>query len=281
MAAHGSRVSCQTCIIKTSGDKIQDRALAAVGGKGLFTKELEEALLEESIDLAVHSMKDMPAFLPKGLEIACILPREDVRDAFISLVASSLGALPPGSIIGTASIRREAFVRHKRPDVKTVLFRGNVETRLKKLADGQAHATILAAAGLKRLGLADRIAQYLPFEDMLPAPAQGAIGVEIRSSDKRMHSLLAAIHDEATGAAIAAERAFLAELDGSCRTPIAALARVEDGTISFQGAILPPDGARIYRIERTGPIDRAPPLGKDAALELLSRGGKDVFPERY
>src|SRR5271166_5963772 len=183
-AVYGEAISFETCIIKTSGDKIQDRALAAAGGKGLFTKELEEALLDDSIDLAVHSMKDMPAVLPEGLEIACLLRREDVRDAFISPRAASLAALPPGSIVGTASIRREAFIRHKRPDLKMVLFRGNVETRLRKLAEGEAHATLLAAAGLRRLGLEDRITKLIPIEEMLPAPAQGAIGIEIRSADR-------------------------------------------------------------------------------------------------
>ena len=177
----GSEISFETCIIKTSGDKIQDRALAAAGGKGLFTKELEEALLEGSIDLAVHSMKDMPAVLPEGLEIACILPREDVRDAWISPVAKSLKELPSGSVVGTASVRRGAFILHARPDLKTVLFRGNVETRLRKLADGEAHATLLAAAGLNRLGMADRITRIIPVDEMLPAPAQGAIGIEIRA----------------------------------------------------------------------------------------------------
>ena len=273
----GDTISFETCIIKTSGDKIQDRALAAAGGKGLFTKELEEALFDESIDLAVHSMKDMPALLPKGLEIACILPREDVRDALISPVAKTLNALPAGSIVGTASIRREAFIRHSRPDLKIVLFRGNVETRLRKLGEGQAHATLLAAAGLRRLGLADRITQLIPVEEILPAPAQGAIGIEIRSSDRQTRELIAAIHDEATGIAIEAERAFLRALDGSCRTPIAALARIEDDKLSMRGIILTPDGARIYETERAGSTKDAAALGTDAARELLKRGGKDVF----
>jgi hydroxymethylbilane synthase len=276
-SVYGKEISFETCIIKTSGDKIQDRALAAAGGKGLFTKELEEALLDESIDLAVHSMKDMPAILPAGLEIACLLPREDVRDAFISLAARSLHDLPAGAIIGTASVRREAFIRHRRPDLRTVLFRGNVETRLRKLADGEAHATLLAAAGLNRLGLADRVTQLIPVEEMLPAPAQGAIGIEIRSSDSRMRTLLAAIHDTATGIAIEAERAFLGELDGSCRTPIAALARAEGGRLTLKGIILTPDGARVYETSREGSAAAAAALGKDAAQELLERGGKDVF----
>ncbi len=276
-SVYGPKISFETCIIKTSGDKIQDRALAAAGGKGLFTKELEEALLDESIDLAVHSMKDMPAVLPKGLEIACILPREDVRDAFISPVAKTLKDLPLGSIVGTASVRREAFIRHMRPDLKTVLFRGNVETRLRKLAEGEAQATLLAAAGLNRLGLSGRITALIPVEEMLPAPAQGAIGIEIRSADSQVRELIAAIHDSATGIAIEAERAFLGELDGSCRTPIAALAQAKGGKVSFKGIILTPDGARLYETAREGSASDAAALGKDAAQELLKRGGKDVF----
>jgi hydroxymethylbilane synthase len=276
-SVYGKEFSFETCIIKTSGDKIQDRALAAAGGKGLFTKELEEALLDGSIDLAVHSMKDMPAILPAGLEIACLLPREDVRDAFISPIAQSLKDLPNGAIIGTASVRRGAFIRHRRPDLKTVLFRGNVETRLRKLAGGEADATLLAAAGLKRLGLSDRITQLIPVEEILPAPAQGAIGIEIRADDRRMRALVAAIHDTATGIAIDAERAFLGELDGSCRTPIAALARAEGEKLTLKGVILTPDGARVYETSRKGSVAAAATLGKDAARELLERGGEDVF----
>jgi hydroxymethylbilane synthase len=273
-----NEISFETTIIKTSGDKIQDRALAAAGGKGLFTKELEEALLEGSIDLAVHSMKDMPAILPEGLEIACILPREDVRDAWISPVAKSLKELPAGSVVGTASVRRGAFILNARPDLKTVLFRGNVETRLRKLADGEAHATLLAVAGLNRLGMADRITRIIPVDEMLPAPAQGAVGIEIRSADTATRELIATIHDEATGVAVTAERAFLACLDGSCRTPIAALATVSAGWLSMKGMILTPDGARVYETSREGAVSDAAALGEDAARELLKRGGKDVFP---
>jgi hydroxymethylbilane synthase len=279
-SVYGSEISFETCIIKTSGDKIQDRALAAAGGKGLFTKELEEALIEESIDLAVHSMKDMPAILPDGLEIACILPREDVRDAWISPVAPSLKELPAGSVVGTASVRREAFIRHARPDIKTVLFRGNVETRLRKLAEGEAHATLLACAGLRRLGMADRITRVIPVEEMLPAPAQGAIGIEIRTKDSDTRALISKIHDEATGIAITAERALLGELDGSCRTPIAALATVSGGRVSLKGMILSPDGTLVFETTREGAAADAESLGRDAARELLERGGKDVFPSK-
>ncbi len=276
-AIYGDKISFEIVIIKTSGDKILDRALAAVGGKGLFTKELEEALLDNSIDIAVHSMKDMPAILPPGLEISCLLPREDVRDAFISNIAKSLDDLPSGSIVGTASIRREAFIKNRRPDLKTALFRGNVQTRLRKLEEGEAHATLLAAAGLRRLGLADRITQLISEEDMLPAPAQGAIGIESRSADTETEELISVIHHRDTGIAIEAERAFLGQLDGSCRTPIAALARVDGDAISFKGAILTPDGARTYTTERKGKVEEAAALGTDAARELYERGGKDVF----
>ncbi|WP_127078206.1 hydroxymethylbilane synthase [Rhodomicrobium lacus] len=278
-AIYGDEVQFERVVIKTTGDKILDKALSLVGGKGLFTKELEEALFADQIDIAVHSMKDVQAFLPDGLEIACNLPREDVRDAFISTKAKSLSDLPEGAVVGTASIRREAFIKNKRPDLKTVLFRGNVQSRLRKLEEGVADATLLASAGLNRLGLSDRITDHIPVEEMLPAPAQGAIGIEIRSDDQVTRELIMALHDEATGYAINAERAFLSELDGSCRTPIAALARYDGhGKISFKGAILTPDGARIYETTREGSANDAAAMGKDAAKELFAVGGKDCFP---
>ena len=192
-------------------------------------------------------------------------------------MAKSLKELPSGSVVGTASVRRGAFIMHARPDLKTVLFRGNVETRLRKLAEGEAHATLLAAAGLNRLGMADRITRIIPVDEMLPAPAQGAIGIETRASDSATRELIAKIHDEATGIAITAERAFLGELDGSCRTPIAALATVSGGRVSMKGMILTPDGARVYETSREGSAGDAAALGRDAAQELLKRGGKDVF----
>jgi hydroxymethylbilane synthase len=274
---HGSRLRCEIHVIKTSGDKIQDRALLLAGGKGLFTKELEEALLAETIDVAVHSMKDMPSILPRGLGIIALLPREDVRDALITLDGRTLNDLPEGATIGTASIRRESFLRNRRPDLKIVLFRGNVQTRLRKLADGEADATLLAAAGLKRLGLQDRISQTFEVEDMLPAPAQGAIGIEARLADKVTRDLVLAVHDEATGVEIDAERAFLGELDGSCRTPIAALARFDGERVTFRGMLLTPDGARTYETAREGTRLDAARMGLDAARELYRRGGADVF----
>lgn len=276
-AVWGGAATSELCIIKTSGDRILDKSLAAVGGKGLFTKELEDALLAGVIDIAVHSMKDMPAVLPPGLEIVCVLPRADVRDALISPVAASWRELPFGAVVGTASIRREAYLRHRRPDLKTVLFRGNVATRLNRLAQGEAQATLLAVAGLQRLGMADRIAQVIPVEDILPAPAQGAIGIEMCMANAGLREMMAGLHDAPTGYAIAAERAFLAELDGSCRTPLAALGRVEGTELFFKGAILTPDGTRCYETERRGGVGDAVALGQDAARELYACGGKAIL----
>jgi hydroxymethylbilane synthase len=260
-------------VIKTSGDRIQDRALAEAGGKGLFTKEIEDGLFDGIIDLAVHSMKDVQTVLPDGLEIACLLEREDVRDAFLSLTAPSLAALPAGATVGTASLRRQAQVRRLRPDLKVKLFRGNVQTRLRKLADGEADATLLALAGLKRLGMADRATAIMEPADMLPAVAQGAIGVEIRADDERTRALLAPLHHAATATCLAAERAFLADLDGSCRTPIAGLATLAGGTLAFHGMILKPDGSACHETKRSGQPGDAAALGADAAAELLARGG--------
>src|SRR5262245_26273890 len=223
-AAHGpGRLTFEVCVIKTTGDRIQDRPLAEAGGKGLFTKEIEEALIAREVDIAVHSMKDMPTLLPPGLTLAAFLPREDVRDALISTKARSLSDLPGGAVVATSSLRRQAQVRHLRPDVKVVSMRGNVETRLRKLSEGVADATLLALAGLNRLGLADRAAAPVPVAEMLPAVAQGAIGVETRADDTAMAEALAPLNHQPTALAVTAERAFLAKLEGSCRMPIAAL----------------------------------------------------------
>ncbi|MFQ6017626.1 MAG: hydroxymethylbilane synthase, partial [Kiloniellaceae bacterium] len=222
-------------VIKTTGDKVQNRPLAEIGGKGLFTKEIEEALLDGRVDAAVHSMKDLPTWLPEGLAVSAILPREDPRDAFFSPHGSSLAALPAGAVVGTASLRRQAQVLLARPDLTVTPLRGNVETRLRKLDEGQVDATLLAVAGLRRLGLGDRIAAVLPPEVMLPAVAQGAIGVEIRSDDERTRGLLDALNDRGSQRRVAAERACLAALEGSCRTPIAALAELDgDGTVHLR-----------------------------------------------
>jgi len=278
MAAHGlPETAFELVAIKTTGDRIQDRSLAEAGGKGLFTKELEESLLQRDIDLAVHSMKDMPTELPAGLAIAAILPREDVRDAFISLRWPALAALPSGARVGTSSLRRGAQVRHLRPDLEVVDFRGNVQTRLTKLADGVADATFLACAGLRRLGQADRITQPVEIDQMLPAVAQAAIGVEIRSDDEATARLLAPLNDRTSALAVETERAFLARLEGSCRTPIAALARLEGDEIVFAGEILPPDGRVSLKAGRRGAIADRTALAIDAADELLAKGGPGFF----
>ncbi len=278
MAAHGlAEDDFEIEIIKTSGDLIQDKALSAFGGKGLFTKEIEDALLAGGIDLAVHSMKDMPTKLPDGLTIPCLLPREDVRDAFISLKAERLTDLPQGAVMGTSSLRRQAQVKNRRPDLKVILYRGNVETRLKKLEEGVADATLLASAGLRRLGLADRITSLIETDEMLPAVAQGAIGIETREGDERIGALLAPLNDVATTICVTAERAFLAELDGSCRTPIGGLAELAGGRVRFHGQILTPDGAESHATTRDGTPAEAEAMAVDAARELLKGAGPDFF----
>ncbi len=277
-AAHGpGRWVFEVRAIKTSGDRIQDRPLADAGGKGLFTKEIEEALLAGEIDLAVHSMKDMPTLLPAGLTVDCYLPREDVRDAFISSKAATLAGLPKGAVVGTSSLRRQAQVKHLRPDLTIVPLRGNVETRLRKLEEGVADATLLACAGLKRLGLVDGITAPVPTEEMLPAVAQGAIGVETRLGDIAMAELLAPINHEGTALAVTAERAFLAKLEGSCRTPIAGLAELAGGRLVFRGMILTPDGHLCHATRREGRPEEAVALAEDAAAELLTKAGPDFF----
>ena len=264
-------------VIKMSGDMIQDRPLSEVGGKGLFTKEIEQALADRSIDLAVHSMKDVATVLQDGLIIPAMLPREDVRDAFISPVAGSLAALPAGTVIGTSSLRRQAQVKRMRPDLPVINFRGNVETRLKKLNDGVAGATFLAAAGLARLGKSGLITRLMETSEMLPAVAQGAIGIEIRSDDAEIQGLLLPLGHEPTRLAVTAERAFLRELEGSCRTPIAGLAEFANGEVRFRGEILTPDGSEAHATERRGPAGEATALALDAARELLAKAGPHFF----
>lgn len=277
-AAHGVEAGrIETIVIRTSGDRIQDRPLSEAGGKGLFTKEIEEALLSGAIDLAVHSMKDVPTVLPDGLEIAAILPREDVRDAFVSIRWPSLDALPPGARVGTSSLRRGAQIRRRRPDLSIVPLRGNVETRLRKLADGEADATLLAMAGLNRLRMSDRATAPVPTDVLLPAVAQGAIGIEIRSNDDAIRGLVAGISHSASALAVAAERAFLARLEGSCRTPIAGLARVDGDRFSFDGEILSPDGGIAHATHRDGHLSEAIRLAIDAAEHLLALAGPDFF----
>ena len=277
-AAHGlddERVLLE--VIRTTGDMIRDRPLTDAGGKGLFTKEIEEALARGAIDLAVHSAKDMPTELPAGLVIAAVLPREDPRDVFISRKAKSLPELPRGAVVGTASQRRQALVKHLRSDLSVVTFRGNVETRLRKLEDGAVDATLLALAGLKRLGLDKQATALLPVDEFLPAVGQGIIAIEARADDARTRALLAAIDHADTATALAVERAFLAALDGSCRTPIAGHARVDAGQINFRGLIARPNGTEVLQCERRGSVADALALGADAGRELKARAGENFF----
>lgn len=261
-------------VIHTTGDKIQDRTLGAIGGKGLFTKEIEEALLANKVDIAVHSMKDVPTRLPDGLEIVCLLPRDDPRDAFISHVSKSLAALPSGAVVGTASLRRQAQILARRPDLKVIPFRGNANTRLRKLGEGQVDATLLAVCGLHRLGMPDIITETLSCDDMLPAVAQGAIGIECRAEDAGVRSLLAPMNDIPTEICIRAERALLRELDGSCRTPIAALAQFETPErITLSGLVISPDGTVRHDTLQSGAAADAETLGADSGKELKRRAG--------
>ena len=277
-AAHGFDAECIALeVIRTSGDRIQDRPLADAGGKGLFTKEIEEALAAGAIDFAVHSSKDMQTLLPPGLVLSAFMPREDPRDVFISRKAKSIAELPRGATVGTASLRRQAMVKRTRPDVVIVPLRGNVETRLRKLDEGVADATLLALAGLKRLGLADAATAILDAEAFLPAVGQGAIGIETRADDTRTRGLLAAINHADTAKALGCERAFLAVLDGSCRTPIAGHAVTANGRIRFRGVIVKPDGSEAFEATREGDVRDAEKLGADAGAELKKRAGPDFF----
>jgi hydroxymethylbilane synthase len=276
--AHGLAVDeIELVVIKTSGDRIRDRALAEAGGKGLFTREIEGALRCGDIDIAVHSAKDMETVLPDGLMIGAVLEREDPRDALIARDIASLEALPRGALIGSASIRRQALLRRVRPDLKFALLRGNVPTRLKRIADGNFDATLLAAAGLKRLGLEDRISALLPLDDFLPACGQGAVIAECRADDTRTRDLVAAIDHRESALAIACERAFLAALDGSCRTPIAGHARLEGNRLWFNGMLLSEDGSDIYEASVAGASEEAVPIGAAAGNEILRRAPASVL----
>jgi hydroxymethylbilane synthase len=273
--AHLREADIEIVTVTTKGDRIQDRSLSELGGKGLFTEEIENGLKDGSLDIAVHSMKDMPTVICDGLAIDCLLPREDTRDAFISHKADSIDTLPAGMVVGTASLRRQAQVLRRRPDLRVAVFRGNVQTRLRKLEAGEADATLLAVAGLNRLGLAHIVTS--PIDTMLPAIAQGAIGVEARAGDEAMARLLSAINDPATQSCVDAERALLAALDGSCRTPIAGLATLENGRLRLRGEILTPDGREHHTVEREGPVSDGPAMGCDAGEELKRRGGPNFF----
>ncbi len=278
MAAHAlPEEAFEIVVISTSGDRILDRPLSEAGGKGLFTKEIEEALLAGRIDIAVHSSKDMPTKLPEGLELSAFLEREDVRDAFIGRAAPRLAELPQGATVGSSSLRRQALIRRMRPDLDVVTFRGNVQTRLRKLEEGQVAGTLLAHAGLRRLGLAGIVTELLPLETFPPAPGQGAICIESRIGDARTLALLAAIGHEATAQALACERAFLAALDGSCRTPIAGLARIDGDRLAFSGMILTPDGREVHEIEADGRAADAARIGAEAGQRIRDKAGPGFF----
>jgi hydroxymethylbilane synthase len=268
--------ACEIVILKTSGDRIQDRSLADAGGKGLFVKELEDALLREDIDLAVHSMKDVPTALPAGLSLSSFLEREDPSEAFLSHKAGSLAELPKGAKVGTSSVRRHAQVLRARPDLQVVLLRGNVDTRLKKLDDGEMDAIFLALAGLKRLGLAERATQVLDPAVWLPSLAQGVVGIEIREADTEARERTGLLNHKPSEIAVTCERAFQAALDGSCRTPIAGLARVDGEQLRFAGEVLAPDGNEAVQTSfeialGPNPRESAPRAGREAGDAIKPR----------
>jgi len=274
-------LAVELAIIKTSGDKLKDVPLAQVGGKGLFIKEIEEALFAGQVDLAVHSLKDMPAEVPAGLKIAAVPPREDWRDAFISNNYAVLADIPPGGRVGTGSLRRGVQLLHLRPDLEVVPMRGNVDTRLRKLAEEGLDAIILAAAGLARLGLTRVSRSFLTDKEMLPAISQGALGLEIRSGDARARELIAFLDDPVTHAAVDAERGFLARLEGGCVVPVAGLAQVEDGSLSFEALIGDLDGRKIIRGSITGSPQEADSLGRTLAESLLDQGGREILAKIF
>ncbi|MBL4646520.1 MAG: hydroxymethylbilane synthase [Rhizobiales bacterium] len=272
MAAHGLSEDCFSIqAISTAGDRILGRPLSQLGGKGLFTQEIEDKLLSGDLDLAVHSTKDMPTILPDGLEMTTFLLREDPRDAFLSHSAKSLEDLPAGAVVGTASLRRQALVRRLRPDLKVVNYRGNVQTRLEKLKNGVVDATLLAAAGLNRLDLSHHITTTLPRDSFVPAIGQGAVGLEVRSSAHDVKTMLSAIHDHTTALCVIAERAFLRELDGSCRTPIAGHARIESETMLFHGLVISIDGQEAHEVSH---VLESPDENSAARLGMMA--GKTI-----
>ena len=278
LAALHDGVHLEVITISTTGDRVTDRRLSEIGGKGLFTKEIQQALIDGEIDLAVHSMKDVETWLPDQTTIAAILEREDPRDAFICGTADSLDSLPAGAVIGTSSLRRQAQILHRRPDLRVEMLRGNVQTRLRRLREGRADATLLALAGLKRLGNQDVAAEVLEPDVMLPAVAQGAIGIEIRRADHRVRDLVAPLDHAPSSTRVTAERAMLAALDGSCHTPIAGLAVLEgESRISLTGLVAQPDGSELHRLQRTGDAADAAAVGDELGRELRSRMPAEFF----
>lgn len=272
-----SRDAFEIVEINTSGDRIQDRPLSEVGGKGLFTKEIEQALFDRRIDVAVHSLKDVETAPPEGTDLAAILPREDVRDVFISRKFASVRDMPAGARLGTSSIRRRSQALFLNPGIELVDFRGNVQTRLDKLANGVADATFLARAGLNRLGYMEDYFHDVPIAEMLPAAAQGAIGLQIRRDDDAAREAVAPLNHEATALCVTAERAFLAKLDGSCRTPIAGLAELRDGQIHFRGEVFSLDGKQCRKASRQGDAAAAVRLAVEASEEIKASLGDDFF----
>ncbi len=266
----------EVVVIRTSGDMIQDRPLSEAGGKGLFVKEIEEALFEKRVDAAVHSMKDMPTAQPAGLAIAAFLPRQDARDVLIAGPVKRIADLKQGALVGTSALRRRAQLLHLRPDLRIVSLRGNVDTRLRKLEAGEVEATILAKAGLNRLGL-DNVGAVVPEAEMLPAVGQGAVCIECREDDAQTRGWLKLIDHQSTGVRVAAEHAMLAVLDGSCRTPIAGHAVLDGGSLWLRGQIARPDGSEVISTERRGAPSDAAKLGRDAGEELKRRGGPGFF----
>jgi len=261
----------------TRGDKILDAPLAKVGGKGLFVKELEQGMLEGTADIAVHSMKDVPVEFPEGLHLAAILPREDPTDAFVSNRYTSLSELPANARIGTSSLRRQCQIMERYPDAEILSLRGNVNTRLAKLDAGEYDAIILASAGLKRLGMADRISECLATDISLPAIGQGAIGIECRSDDVEINQLLSALHDPVTSLCVSAERAMNARLNGGCQVPIAGFAELRGDHLFMRGLVGSPDGSVLYRAERSGSQDQAENTGRQIAEELLALGADKIL----
>lgn len=275
VAAHPAAPTPEIVVIRTTGDAVTDRPLADLGGKGLFTREIERALLDERVDIAVHSMKDVETWLPDGLALDCFLPRADPRDVLIGAV--SIAALPDGARIGTSSLRRAAQIRAQRPDVAIVPFRGNVDTRIAKLAAGEAEATLLARAGLDRLGRTSVDGTTLEPDALLPAVAQGIVGIERRTDDAVAAAAVAPLNDLAATIAATAERAMLAVLDGTCRTPIAGLARVDGETLMLDGLVAMPDGSRVHRVRQTGPASDPTGLGQAVGTELRTLAGPAFF----
>jgi len=268
-------------VIKTTGDKILDVPLAKVGGKGLFVKEIEDALLDRTVDLAVHSMKDVPAELPAGLMIGAIPTREDARDVLISRNGAGLKELPLGAMVGTSSLRRSAQLKRLRPDLEIQNLRGNLDSRLRKVRDGAYEAIVLAAAGLHRMGWQDRITAYLEPAEFLPAIGQGAIGVEIRGDDEELYRLLQGLHDSVTAVAVQAERSFLQELEGGCQVPIGGYAQVMGESVELTGLVCSLDGRETHRITRAAQLAMAESLGRDLAREILEAGARTILDEVY